>query len=228
VKLKSQSGLSRFYTIVLILVFSTLVLYLVGLAFQSDKDVGKGTEYTPPDSPAILSESEHLYEQLGSDYRFSALRVDLAYFARATIAEYRTGSVNEIVFKVIGNIEKSDNTLSFNGEFSAGNTPVNIVIGLKNYDRMLVSITNKNNQTNIDSELPSNSKLNKFISTLPIDKNGYHIGYSSSDESFEVNLYISDSGLIAEAQQVIKEGLGLETLDSIKVGYTYPTPSFNQ
>lgn len=206
----------------------TLILFIVGTSMSSDRGIGTGKEYSPPNGPATMAASEELYRKLSNNIRFTALREDLAFFGRTTIADYRSGKFAEVVFAISSEISQNNNTLTFSGKFEKSKDKITVVIDPLKFERMKVSITNNKTKVNIDNELPSNSKENQFIASLPIDGDGYRIGYISEEKSYEINILRRESALVEIANKKLVESLGIGDIQQIPVQYTYPTPSFDE
>lgn len=219
----NENGMSRGVVIGLI-AGGALLLFLAGTMIRNNesKNLGKGLEYSETTGSALFKGGEDLYTIIGSDKVFTALKNDIAVFGRNTIDEYFTGSLKDIVFIVDKkSVKKNDQTISFSGAFKAQNRQTSVTIELKKNNKFYLSITGPDEE-NIDSTLPSNSRRNQFIGSLPIEKSGFIIDHVSSLDSFTLTI---TSGLDSDASLAVEElksGLGVETL--IGEPYSIITP----
>jgi len=202
----NQAGFSKDTTI-LIVVLSTLVVFLVGAIFFNRDPIGTGTEYFPSEGPALLNNSQELYASLDGDRYFTALREDLGVFARTTIKQYNDGTLPNIVFAVSSPVQNEDGVYSFDGSFDANKEKVSITVKPLKYGRIQSSITGIKG-TNIDANLPSNSQRNKYISSLAFDNVDYSIDYNPTSDKFSISLYVGDFKNREEAVDSLTSSVG--------------------
>jgi|GEM_PF-1154223 len=217
---KNQEGITR-TTLLIVVCLGVLSLFLFGLYFNSDRNVGVGEEFSDQNGPALLKSSEKLYEAIDNQGQFEAVTSDLAYFARTTLEKYKDNSkVKDVVFEVSDKLTKEGSVISFEGRFAESKDLIRIKLEKKNFERIKVSITNEKTKNNIDPQLPSNSKENQYIGTLPIKRDTYTITYFVASKSFFVSLKSNniDTEQIA-AMDEIKSSLGLEDLSTIELSF---------
>jgi hypothetical protein len=156
------------------------------------------------------------------------LAADLNFFGERTIQTYRTSQGGN-VFTLKSGVEKlDDGTLEFVGVFDKAKDELKVQLSPQKNDRLKVSITNTSNDANIDSELPSNSKQNQFIATLPINDNPtYAITYVAPG-TVSISAFRRDPAIIETARARLESLLGKETADKLDVTISYPTPNFNE
>jgi hypothetical protein len=218
--LKNQDGITR-TTLVIVVCFVVMFLFLFGLYFRSDSNVGVGEEYSDQNGPALLKSSEKLYEAIGNQGQFEAVTYDLAYFARSTLEKYKDKTkTKDVVFEIGNKLTNEGNAINFEGRFTESKDLILIKIEKKNFERIKTSITNDKSKKNIDAELPSNSKENQYIGTLPIKRDTYTITYFVATKSFFVSLKSIDidTEQIA-AMEEMKSSLGLEDLSTIELSF---------
>lgn len=214
-----------FFKRIIILVLVILLgvaAFVIGLKTSSENGVGTGKEYSSPTGPAVMNNSQDLYNLLADDAQFTHFRDDLAYFGRVTVGSYRDGDVLDVVFKLT-KVEPRDGVVFFEGEFSEESGKISGQITALNYGKIQTKIINNATGTEIDSMLPSNSKRNLFIGSLPLDKDDYSINYSPSSDSFLVTLYETDSTLNDAAEKDIMSGLGVDNIDGVEIEYILPS-----
>jgi hypothetical protein len=216
-------NLKRFLILAGLVVCSIFLAYL-GYLRNSDRGVGTSVEFSQPAGPAIMNNSEVLYNNINSDARFTKLRDDIAYFGRSTINTYRTGEVIDIVFVVTASKVEND-VITFEGYYEENKDNIIASVTIKNFDQIYTTLTNSVNDANIDSELPSNTTFNQFVGSLPITKDYYNITYDPATGSIIVTLYTRDTKLADAADTDIINALGVTSLDAIAVEYIFPALS---
>jgi len=211
--LKNEQGIARIYILAAIVV-GVLTLFIIGLIQSNDRGVGTGDEYSPPNGPAIMNNSEEVY-RLVDDTQFSQLRTDLAYFARDTMETYKSGKTVDVIFVVGKSITKNNQNISFEGKFKESKDTISVSITREGKSRIKSTILNKKSRVSIDNKLPSNSKRNQYIATLPIDNDDYAIEYDTASDSFVITIYTISDTVNPTAR--LMESLGLKNLEEEKV-----------
>lgn len=161
------------------------ILFLIGSQDRNSNGIGTSQEYTPTDGPALMNNSEELYRVINDDRKFSLLREDLAFFGRNTIKEYYSGEINAVVFEVYSEVQKDDRGIFFEGKFDSSDDLIKVSL-LSSQNESRTEIFNKENGSNIDSELPSNNPYNLFISSLPVSTEDYKIEHNKSTDSYTI------------------------------------------
>jgi hypothetical protein len=218
---KNQKGATRIYLLAAIIA-ATIVLFIIGTIRNSDNRVGTGVEYTPSDGPAIMNESEDLYRLINNDSQFNYLKEDLAYFGRATIDDYTSGKEPGVIFVVDKNARKNGEQITFEGKFEKSKDTIVVTITKLHNGRIKSSVVNKKTNKNLDAELPSNSKRNQYVGSLPLAKDGFTVGFlEKSDEFFitldGVSVSTEQSAAISELTTV----LGIQDLSNENVTFVY-------
>ena len=209
-------------SIIVLTIFAGILVFIFGTVNNPDKQIGKSAEYSPPSGPAIMNNSEELYKILNDNYQFTNIREDLGVFARTTIDKYGNDGSLDVVFEV-KIVESVDGVIHIKGQFLGQKQTISMQVKPLSFGQIDNSIRNESTDTSIDKVLPSNSSYNKFVGSLPLDKDDYSITYDVGDDSFVVNLYERDPSLNTPAGADISSGLGLKSLESVKVKYVLPS-----
>jgi hypothetical protein len=217
IKNTSERGFSKAFIIAGLVVFC-LIAFIVGQNISADKGLAKTTEYTPSDAPAVMNDSEDLYRLIDNDEQFTALREDLGVFGRKNIKNYKSNKVVDVIFGVKNKATKKDNKISFEGKYEESKNTIAIVLTKLDNDRAYVSITDKKTKISIDSELPSNSKRNQFIGSLPLKKDTYSISYLKATDEFFIAINSGDLATVETAALTeLKSQLGVKSLQTENV-----------
>lgn len=136
-----------------------------------------------------ISNGQDLESVLGSNVQYLALSQDLDVFADKGLGAGPTTEDHTNVFVINNRAGKKNNVISFSGEYEAPRGEVKVTIKQLKNNRLSVSITSNKDNTNIDSQLPSNSKKNKFITSLPIVGQDYGIYYYSDTDKISIEIF---------------------------------------
>ena len=216
-KKTSEQGFSKAFIIAGLVVFC-LFAFIVGRSRNADNGLAKTTEYAPSDAPAIMNDSEDLYRLIDNDGQFTALREDLGVFGRKNVKNYKSNKVTDVIFSIKNKATSKDNKISVEGKYKESKDTIAITLTKLNNDRAYVSITDKKTKISIDSELPSNSKRNQFIGSLPLKKDNYSISYLKATDEFFVAINSGDLATVeATALIELKSRLGISSLQTENV-----------
>ena len=196
---------------VAILVLATVVLF--GSTRKEKIDFipieGEDVDYS---SQVNLVADENLVSALGGVAEQDRLSSDLYVFAKTAYSKYSDFGQNVIGFKT-SKIVSEDGEVMIEGRFGATKNKILVVVKPLNHSMINSSITDSETELNIDSMLPSNTKRNQFIGTLPIEKPNYVIEYVEETDDFTVNIF-NGAQSSEEVNLVLKEGLGTDNLES--------------
>lgn len=168
-----------------------------------------GGDLPAKDSGAFLIYDNNVFHPFSADLVDNFIMDDIAYFARQNIKDKYDPDKNPLVAVEVKEYEPvKDNKMSFKGKFDKVKGDVMVSAERLAYDRVKVSITW--NDINIDAQLPSASKRNKFILTLPLEKKSYSIVYSPTSDSFRVVHKTLDGNPMDDAKALLKSELGDE------------------
>lgn len=154
-----------------------------------------------------------------------ALRTDLHTFGRAAYDAYKNDTTKPIGFKITSDVKNDKNVVSFYGHYGSSQNKVTVRLELLNNARMKVSILDTETNFAVDDKLPSNSKINQFIASLPISGEEYNITYVSG-KTVNIGLYFRDPSLRDRAQQDIINRLGVEETKKLDISVTFPSEGF--
>lgn len=215
---------------VIILVLALAVLVVVALlASQSRTDNGidakpEGVD-TDFSSHANIVDGEELLEQLGSLDSFDLLARDLHHFAQATYYTYKSDPNRVVGFRITSPVEVQAEKLLLHGHFGSSRNEIAVIIKKLNNNRIVTSITDTETGFNADETLPSNSKLNRFLGSLPITNDQYSINFVSSLE-LEIAIYSNDPEIYDAAYKVVEDSVGKEEADKINLTVSLPSLFF--
>jgi len=153
---------------------------------------------------------EDLFVTIGGDRRYDSLSQDLYVFGEKAYGAYQSSKTEAVGFQVTRIGELQDQKLTVEGRYGSSKNKIVINITILGNDRISTSITDIGTKFNIDSKLPSNTKLNQFIATLPQDYDGYVAEYSRSTD--DVLLFLDEinpefgTRASTELQKIIDDG----------------------
>jgi hypothetical protein len=177
------------------------------------------------DSPAFLVYKDRPYDPTGNVHTDSLIRQDAAYFARQKFKEYDPDVRPAVVYKInkVSKTQTGETVLA--GTYEHSKDKVEIRFKPAANERITNSIKNLKTGVTMDAELPSSSKFNTFIKTLPQNKGDYIIDYVRRDGSVDVTLGDASPRDLQNAKAFMAQTLGVPVADLAKypIGYTFPT-----
>lgn len=215
----NQSKNKLIVVIALIIIFMSVGFLIFSRSNSSEVSIeGQNID---PSQQAAISNGEALAQTLGSLEKFERLSEDLYVFAKAA---YPVNSLPFVGFVAGDEINNNEGVISFRGVYEPIGKEVDISVRILKNDRISVSITDLASELNIDSFLPSNTKRNQFIGTLPASTDTYSVDYDPKDNGFIISIYAYDrtslDAAYDNAENYIKTGLGVENLNYEKVSVT--------
>ncbi len=183
---------------------------------QADRTDG---DIPSPDSAAFTLYKGEAYRPFDNNRTDNFIRADLAFFARQTMPEYDPNTNPGVVFEVKEYNKENDKKLTMKGKYEKASGDVAVVVERMGYDRVKVSITR--GDTNIDKWLPSASKRNAYIATLPVEQPTYQLDYSPEADTFIITLTSLAPGVEEQARAVLAHGLGND-YEADKIIINYP------
>jgi len=214
----------------LVLAGAAVVIILV-IIFGSQKNAGikPGGEYISPDTPAFLVYKKDTYKPLSTNGANNLLAKDMAYFARTKFPAYDPEKQPGITFTLTSDPVKNNGTVEFEGKYEKVKDVIKVSVTELENNRIKTSITNTKTGTNMDSELPSNSKTNTFIGSLPVFTNDYLVYYSLTTNKITVLLYGDyNEARKAEALKVVSDALGIPYINDEHIDFYYTQPDTGQ
>lgn len=208
------------------------VIVMIILIVLSSKHAPKTSGEIPAkDSRAYLVYQKEAYFPMKNVMSDNLVRSDVAYFARQTMKVYDPNKNPGVVLNVSSiNLNLDTDTgkdtgkgVDIVGTFEKSKDEIHINIKKLANDRVSMSIINTKSNTNIDDKLPSKSKENKLIESLPITSNNFRIDYVSYDGSVLVTIGEKNPDYIEQANQAMRKKMDSENLGSLVIGYSYPT-----
>ena len=174
---------------------------------------------------ANIDGGEKLLEPLAHIETIEALSRDLHTFGRAAYDAYKNDTEKPVGFRITSDIDKRDGVVTFSGHYGSSTNKVTVIARLLNNMRMDLSIVDTVTNFNIDDALPSNSKANHFIGSLPISGDDYNITYAAG-ETINIGLYFRDPGIRDRAYQTIVDRIGEEEVIKLDITTTFPSEGF--
>jgi len=174
----------------------------------------------------IVDDSDSIVNLLGGVVQYNLLSEDIFYFGKVTYESYRKNISKTVGFRIDGNIQKKDSNITFTGNYGASKNKISVSITVLANKRIKTSIYDTKLNKNIDSELPSNSKFNQFISTLPISRDSYTIEYSKSEDKVVISLTDRDPSILPIAEKYIESQIDDGSLNSDKIINLFPPNSY--
>ena len=171
--------------------FAGLVIAIIaGIVFYNSSRNEFGGEKVNPDSPATLVYADNVYQPTGYGPVDSQIAADMAYFARHVYTDkYNPDKFPAVNFDVSGKPSASDGTVSFEGKYERVKAKIKVTVRQLSNDRVETSITDTSTNKSINNELPSNSKINKYIATLPYKNTGYRIYFAIDTQRVTISLF---------------------------------------
>lgn len=211
-KNENKSALRKIALMSMVIIATALIVLL--LTNQSNKNSEAGGEYVAQDSLAFMVYKNEAFFPNHSYAPDNSLRADLAYFARKTINDYKSGKVKSVVFNLKDKESINDTTTSFEGVYEKSKDAISISYNSLNNGKIHTSIINKKTKISFDNELPSNTKRNQFIGTLPIQNADYSIAYLKDTEGYFITITsISINTTLNTALAQLRNGLGVSKLN---------------
>ena len=173
-------------------VICLVIAILLGLAIILASSLGRDRLLVDEaQSPGFtyISNGEDLEAVLSESVQYLALSQDLDVFADKGLGAGPTTEDHTNVFTIKSGVSEKDEVISFKGGYENPGVVVLVTIKQLKNNRLSVSITGAKDNTNIDSQLPSNSKKNKFIATLPIVNQDYGIYYYSDTDKISIEVF---------------------------------------
>ncbi len=177
---------------------------------------------------ARLINSEELFKQLSGDQRYDAVSEDLYVFAKTGYSVYKDNTPDVIGFVLAGSSQKKGSTVSFTGNYGAIKNKITVTVTILGNDRITTSITDTKTKLNIDSKLPSNKKINKYISELPKTGENYVAEYARSSDSITIFLNERKPELLDKAIADIRTYIDDGSYDDDRVEVLFPPDSLGK
>lgn len=212
---------------VLVVVVALVILIAMIVLFSSGKGNNTvGPETIATNSRAALVYEDNVYLPVGSVDGNNMLLEDIAYFARTEYKAYNPSKQPAVNF-FVDKSKVNGEVIEFSGKYEKIKNPISIRVTRLNNDRLNVSITDNKTKRNINSKLPSASKQNKFIATLPINEDQYNVVYEAPD-TVSIQSYVRDPAIFSAAQARIESLIGKEEAKKLNITITFPTAGFNE
>jgi hypothetical protein len=166
------------------------IFFIFSIFLQLRGEESNAPEFISPDGLAVMENDEAVASELTSaEYR--QLREDAKFFAVNYIDTYKRLD-KEIVFR-FNSFSKEENVFTFDGQYKDDKRKV-IIKSTKAKNERLFSVFSVDNETYFET-LPSQSRRNKYISTLPVqEQTSYLIEYDIAREVFVLKLFRIETG----------------------------------
>jgi hypothetical protein len=216
-------------SVYIILVCFLLLLFALGTAFRPKQNIdripeeGSSRDYK---IEANIENGKDLLYALGGLNRYGSLAADLKFYANNSYKQY--ADVKKVVgFEVKNALKNDGDTITFEGNFGSVGNKITVQVTLLNNQRLKTSITDQKTKKSIDDKLPSNSKRNKYIATLPIQTQDFDISYDQTTEQFVATVYERSISAQNKAASTLKTALGDEQFKNEAIQYILPAPNID-
>jgi hypothetical protein len=201
---------------IIVAVLFILVLVFVNNRQNIDETIG---DQASPTSSAFLLYKGQTFLPTTNNISNEMIRVDLAYLARTNFKEYDPNKNPGVIFNIDSFTAIEDGKLSFTGSYEKKAGMITVDVSLLTNDIAQVKITSADKQL-VDTKLPSSSKRNLLIASLPKDTETYSLAYSSASDTFIVTVFSTDEAVVQTAKNQLKTDLGDEySEDDISIYY---------
>lgn len=208
--------------IISFLILASLFLYWAGSRQPSIDEPAEGSD-ADYSTMSNVQNGEDLVQQLGSLEAYDALSQDLHTFGKTAFPAYSEDEQKVVGFEVTSKINKDRERVSFEGKYGSTKNTIRVQVTLLKNFRITSSITDTKTKLNIDSQLPSNSKTNQYVGSLPLQTNSYAIDFSTSDEYFALTIYDGTAATEAAAKKALQDGTGVTDLSTINYRVIIPS-----
>ncbi len=181
-------------------------------------DPSKNTDLNLGDgkTTAMLFKFNELYDAIDqNDDVLELVSKDVLLFARTTRSELNNPETL-VGFTFEEGVRKDGENSIFTGHYYGVDDKMQIILTPHGRGVYSLSITNLEDGTNIDNYLKMNGKQNKYLQTLPIEKNNYSIAYQLTEDRIVVSFY--DGYTSADIDEVVRsltEGLGSDSKTTV-------------
>ena len=210
---------NRVVLVVLLVVFVVVIALLAGNR-QRVNPQAEG-ELVNKNTPGFFEYNKKPYLPSNNSFINQQLGEDIAYYARSFMNPYKTKESEPVLFSLSkekytdgeynvlkGSLTKNKDQLEFRYR------------ELKN-SRVSVIIKNLKSKKEESNSLPSNSKRNKYISSLPINTDIYSIDYLVQSDTFTILISSLDDSVAGTAINDFQSKLGIKDLKEEKVNIKY-------
>lgn len=206
--MQSLSSRKRLLIAGVFAVIGVLLLMFTSRVLRQDAVQQPASNFIKSDAPATFLESDDLYASVEPN-QFSQLREDATTYAR----EHKKVEDQSVTYKV-SRVSVNDAIVEF--QLVSQNTPAHIINvtleKLANQRQKLSFQDAETKDTEFDSSLASNSKVNMFISTLPINEREYAVEYDPVGDRVVIVLYERSEATKNAAVSRVNDAVAPETL----------------
>lgn len=197
------SGYSKKLILLFIVSVFVVLAFFIGLRGR-DPDQGQGVEYSDPNGPAILINSEGLYSNGMTSNQIELFRTGLGEFARITEVKSVKG---DYIF-TIENVNINKNQLVVEGLFDGNNDKISSEVILLNNDMATTSISNISKNITLFNELSINSLENQFVGSLDVERDEYFISYSVTDDLYIIDQKKYTENIVELVEKDFQDSIG--------------------
>jgi hypothetical protein len=187
-----------------VLIFLLFVILSISVSQDRDRNVGTGPEYSDPSGPALLSNATQLYEDLADPAHYRAIAEDIGFFAQTNFIPLEN---NDSFVYNVKNYTIEGQELQMSGLINDRKEDFIVTVELLNFGKIKSTISAEG-WVSVDDKLPSASKENWFIGSLPIENADFTIDYFTDSEQFVIQSFTTDETVVDRATKVIEDGLG--------------------
>lgn len=181
---------------------------------------GTSNDYT---SSARIVGGEELFREIGGGQRYDSLARDLFVFGKSQIDDYKKADAI-VGFEIKSALTVRSNEIDFSGNYGSSKDRILVKLIKRPNGRLTSSIKNEKTGVSIDQDLPSNSKRNSFIATLPLIDQNYTIEYLAQEDIILISIYERNQSIGDVAYQRVLNETG-ESAGSNTISMSFPPPA---
>lgn len=179
---------------------------------------GSDADYT---TEARILGGEELVREIGLQ-RYRMLTRDIHVYGKQEYSVYAKGKTETIGF-IIETSRNIGNQIVVTGKFGSSKDKIELWLTELDNRQIETEIRNITRKETFKNELPSNTKINHFISRLPITNDGYYIDYDPAKDGITVFLDERNPDLADRALAYISEQIGEPAEGNNRISISFPS-----
>lgn len=220
-----QERLKKILSNKLVLVGLLMVSVVVGIALfagnrQRINPQAEG-ELVDKNTPGFFEYEKKPYLPSDNIFINQQLSKDIAYYARNFLTPYKSKQEEVVLFQLAKENYKEGDFNILRGKLTKNKDQIEIRYKELKNSRVNVIIKDLKTKKEESSSLPSNSKRNMYISTLPVNTDVYSIDYLVQSDTFTILLSSLDDTIADKVLSDFKSKVGIKDLKEEKVNIQY-------
>jgi hypothetical protein len=173
---------------------------------------------------ARIVDGEDLFRALGGDRRYDSFARDLRVFGQTAYSAYKEDASRVVGFRV-DKINQDGQKVSFTGRYGSSSNKIKVELEKLQNDRISTKIEDTKTKLSINDSLPSNTQLNKYISSLPKTYSTFSVEYVRSGDIAQIYINEKNPALVDPAFEEVKKEITDGSFDQSKFTLIFPTES---